>query len=115
MGMENERRLGLGLVPGTVVPLQPASQHERIPHIGWNAVHDERHCPLLAGIPENSDFYFVHSYHFQAKSQATIQATTPSYGGFASIVGRDNIFGTQFHPEKSQGVGFMLLKNFLRL
>ncbi len=115
LGTEMEQCPGLGLVPGEILPLQSKKANERVPHIGWNTVHDQRKCPLLKDIADGSDFYFVHSYYFHTRKAETTQATTPSFGGFASIVGRENVFGTQFHPEKSQAVGFQLLKNFLAM
>jgi imidazole glycerol-phosphate synthase subunit HisH len=114
-GTEMEQTPGLGLVAGDILPLKQRQSNDRVPHIGWNIVHDEGHCSLLAGIAEDSDFYFVHSYHFQTRTAELTLATTPSFGGFAAIVGKDNVFGTQFHPEKSQAAGFQLLKNFLAL
>jgi imidazole glycerol-phosphate synthase subunit HisH len=115
LGTEMEQCPGLGLVEGDILPLKARQSNDRVPHIGWNVVHDEGHCPLLKGIAEDSDFYFVHSYHFQTRKPELTLATTPSFGGFAAIVGRDGVFGTQFHPEKSQAAGFQLLKNFLAL
>ena len=115
MGYEHGETAGLGLIHGEVVSLQSTKPDERVPHIGWNTVQNAADCPLLKGIPENSDFYFVHRYHFKCSDPKSVQATTPSYGGFAAIVGEGNRFGTQFHPEKSQAAGFALFKNFLSL
>jgi imidazole glycerol-phosphate synthase subunit HisH len=115
LGSEMEQTPGLGLISGDILPLKDRHSNDRVPHIGWNVVHDEGDCKLLRGIAEDSDFYFVHSFHFQTRKPELTLATTPSFGGLAAIVGRDNVFGTQFHPEKSQAVGFQLLKNFLAL
>lgn len=112
-GYENETTLGLGLIKGDVRRLEKAAPEERIPHMGWNTVEARGHCPLLDGVPPGSDFYFVHSYYFAA-AEAAILATTPSYGGVPAIVGQGQVFGAQFHPEKSQANGFQLLKNFLK-
>lgn len=111
---ENDTTPGLGLISGDVRRLQAAAPEERIPHMGWNTVTSVGACPLLADVPAGSDFYFVHGYYFAADA-SVVQATTPSYGGFPSIVGQGYVFGAQFHPEKSQANGFQLLKNFLKV
>lgn len=113
-GMEVRLAKGLGFVPGKVVPLK-ASISERIPHVGWNGVVHDGSSPLLRGISSGKDFYFVHSYYFECAQAQDIVATTDYCGGFASIINRGNIWGTQFHPEKSQRTGMQLLKNFLAL
>jgi imidazole glycerol-phosphate synthase subunit HisH len=115
LGHEHEICAGLDLIEGSIVPLKSNHATERIPHIGWNTVEDDGSCPLLKGIPPNSDFYFVHSFCFQARDFSKILGRTPSFGSFASIVGSGQVFGTQFHPEKSQTAGFALLKNFLQM
>lgn len=115
IGHEHESVAGLDLIKGAIVPLRSNHESERIPHIGWNTVEDDGTCPLLKGIPPKSDFYFVHGFCFQPQDFENIQARTPSFGNFASIVGSGQVFGTQFHPEKSQTAGFALLKNFLSL
>ena len=111
-GSEGGETPGLGFIAGHVRRLQPIDPSERIPHVGWNEVHAVRPTPLLRGIPDQTDFYFVHSYHF-AESGHAVCATTPYAGGFASVVATGNVFGTQFHPEKSSRPGFALLRNFL--
>lgn len=115
VGHEHETCSGLGLIDGAVVPLKSCDPTERVPHIGWNTVEDNDTCSLLRGIPPKSDFYFVHSYCFEPKLKKHVLALTPSYGGFAAIIGEGSILGAQFHPEKSQAVGFALLKNFLQM
>jgi imidazole glycerol-phosphate synthase subunit HisH len=112
-GHENETTLGLGLIKGDVRRLEKATPEARIPHMGWNTVQDQGECPLLQDVPPGSDFYFVHGYYFAAVKEAVL-ATTPSYGGVSAIVGQGQVFGAQFHPEKSQTNGFQLLKNFLK-
>jgi glutamine amidotransferase len=104
---------GLGLIEGTVHRLRPASKQERVPHMGWNELNRRGPTTLLDGVPEEKDFYFVHSYHLEPEDNAAVVATTPHGGGFVSLVRRDNVYGTQFHPEKSQRAGFTLLTNFL--
>ena len=106
---------GLGLVPGHVVKLQRTEQQEPIPHIGWNEVHQTRRHVLFDKVDDKKDFYFVHSYHSIPDENEHVLATTPYCGSLVSVVGRDHILGTQFHPEKSLGVGFQLLKNFLAM
>lgn len=106
---------GLGLIPGQVVKLSPSLEAERVPHVGWNDIFVRNHHPVFKGIEDNSNYYFVHSYHFVPKSEKDIGSTTPYCGEFVSAVVHDNIIGTQFHPEKSQKKGFQLLKNFMEM
>jgi glutamine amidotransferase len=113
-GLENGEHRGLGWIPGTVAPLMP-SQGERIPHVGWNNVEYDAPNSLLADITPGEDFYFVHSYHFVPDDPTDAVATTPYCGDFVSVVNRGNVYGTQFHPEKSQGIGLQLLRNFIKL
>ncbi len=104
----------VGLFPGTVKKFQPTEQHLKVPHMGWNAVHfaDEAD-PLWAQIPQDSYFYFVHSY-FCAPSHQDIHAASASHGNtFCAGVRKDNVAAMQFHPEKSGAVGLQLLRNFL--
>jgi len=87
----------------------------KVPHMGWNRVKVVRPAPILAGLPEEAYFYFVHSYYVEP-ADPTITAAVTEYGTwFTSVVWRDNLFATQFHPEKSQGIGLQLLKNFAAL
>tara|TARA_Y100001934_G_C12262743_1_gene730869 strand:+ start:628 stop:1260 length:633 start_codon:yes stop_codon:yes gene_type:complete len=104
---------GLGLVPGQVEALVPEEPDERVPHIGWNELQRHAESPLLRDVPQEKDFYFVHGFHMVCSEASDVVATTPYCGGFVSMVQRGNIFGTQFHPEKSQRAGFALLRNFL--
>jgi len=113
-GFEGKETEGLNLIPGEVHRLQPVNKSDRVPHTGWNEVVPETESVLLAGIAPRKDFYFVHSYHLVCERQYVI-ASTPYAGGFTSIVGNGRVFGTQFHPEKSQRLGFALLKNFLSM
>jgi glutamine amidotransferase len=108
---------GLNLVDGSVVKLEPSSPDERIPHIGWNEVVSQDGAELFEGAPQGSDYYFVHSYHLKVEDQSCVIARTPYCGEFVSAVripGKP-VFGTQFHPEKSQRAGHRLLKNFLAI
>jgi glutamine amidotransferase len=113
-GYENLECAGLGLIPGVVEPLLPKDR-ERIPHIGWNQVKIKRADPIFAGIPDDSDFYFVHGFKFEPLDESNIIATTPYCGNFISTIRSNNIIGTQFHPEKSSVIGFNLLSNFLNM
>lgn len=105
---------GLDLIPGNIEILK-SQNNERIPHVGWNEINIKKSDHLFEGISNQSDFYFVHSYHFKPTSTENIICTTPYCGEFISVVRNGNIIGTQFHPEKSAATGFKLLKNFLNL
>ena len=113
-GTEGGGAQGLGLIPGKVVRLEPGNG-ERIPHVGWNELQVNNDSPLMAGIHKGTDFYFVHSYHFLADEDESIVARTSYCGSFVSVVGSGNVFGVQFHPEKSSKPGFQLIRNFLAL
>lgn len=111
----NSCAIGLGVFGGSVVRFQE-QPGLKIPQIGWNSLKIEQSaCPLFRGIPDGSYVYFVHSFH-PKPTDPSIIATSTDYGGdFASAVWKDNVYATQFHPEKSQGVGLRLLKNFVDL
>ena len=111
-GEELGSHQGLGLLSGKVVKFPPG---RKIPHIGWNQVKQTRASVLFEGIPDESYFYFVHSYYAAPTSESDILGTTDYSVDFASVVGRDNIFAVQFHPEKSQEAGLRLLKNFAEI
>jgi imidazole glycerol-phosphate synthase subunit HisH len=111
-GEENGITEGLGLIAGTVKLLQPPNE-ERVPHVGWNEIEKQKEHLVLDDIENRTDFYFVHSYHFETASQENVIAKTPYCNTFTSIVANNNIIGTQFHPEKSSFAGFKLIKNFL--
>jgi len=114
-GLEGEPIDGLGWIEGDVRRLTPGDSRERVPHVGWNEVIPSRDSRLLRGIPLDADFYFVHSYHLDCGNQADVVARTPYAGSFVSVVERPPVYGVQFHPEKSQKLGFAVLKNFLTL
>ena len=105
---------GLGLIPGRVEHLRRLGCTLRVPHVGWNAVSPANsQGGLFEGIPESTDLYFVHSYAFVAEEPTDVLATT-NYGiPITAAVRRGNVWGTQFHPEKSSRAGFRLLRNFI--
>lgn len=105
---------GLGVIPGEVVRFrdQPGL---KVPHMGWNVVSAVHDCPLFAGIPSNSHFYFVHSYYVVPRDHGVVAAETDYGGSFTSVIQRGRLFATQFHPEKSQSHGLRLLQNFASL
>lgn len=87
----------------------------KVPHIGWNQIEKQQDCPELDGVPDSSFFYFVHSYHV-VPDDAAIVATRTEYGvRFVSAIKKDNVFASQFHPERSGGVGLRVIRNFMRL
>lgn len=111
---------GLDIIKGRVVRFKgPAFDTQRsalvtlkVPHMGWNSVSVSRRAPALADVPDNSHFYFVHSFHVVPEDKSVI-ATTTDYGiQFVSSIWKDNIIATQFHPEKSQDLGLSILKRF---
>jgi imidazole glycerol-phosphate synthase subunit HisH len=104
---------GLGLLPGRVTRFP--TEGPKVPHIGWNQLHVRNSGGLLDGVPEGAYAYFVHSYYVEAHDPAVILATTDYGIEYASVIGRQNIFGIQPHPEKSQAVGLRILKNFVEM
>jgi glutamine amidotransferase len=114
-GSEGGDTAGLGFIEGEIVQLVPREPGERVPHIGWNEVVAERDSPLLSLEEPAHDFYFVHSYHFRPAAEGDVVATTPYCGGFVSVIARNNVYGVQFHPEKSSRAGFALIRGFLSL
>lgn len=112
-GTEFGESAGLGWIGGSVEKVD--SRQFPLPHIGWNNISCKRDSPLLAGLGDDPDFYFVHSYAFRVENEQHMLAAT-SYGEeFCSVVQQENIYGVQFHPEKSQRTGIKLAKNFLSL
>jgi glutamine amidotransferase len=105
---------GLGVLSGTVERF-PSRPGFKVPHMGWNRLARCGDPPVLAGIPNDAHFYFVHSYHVVPADQSVVAATTDYILPFVSAVGRENLFAVQFHPEKSQQSGLRLLQNFASL
>ncbi|MCA1972801.1 MAG: imidazole glycerol phosphate synthase subunit HisH [Caenispirillum sp.] len=114
VGREHRDVAGLGWIPGEVVRIRPADPTLKVPHMGWNELAFEPGHPILAGIAPGDHAYFVHSYHLVPENPAHRLATMEYGGTLTALVGRDNMVGTQFHPEKSQATGLTLLGNFLR-
>jgi glutamine amidotransferase len=113
-GREFETVDGLGWLKGEVVPLAPADTKLKIPHMGWNELEMHRKHPVLDGIANGDHAYFVHSYALTSADPKDLIATVDYGGAVSAVVGRDNIIGVQFHPEKSQATGLKLIANFLR-
>jgi glutamine amidotransferase len=103
---------GLHLIPGKVVKFRPTSTYEKIPHMGWNQAEQVRHGTLLDGVFDRARFYFVHSYHVACDDEWIICKTHHGYD-FPAVVANDNVFGVQFHPEKSHRFGLEVLKRFV--
>jgi glutamine amidotransferase len=116
-GREYETVKGLGWIAGEVVVIEPQDPSLKIPHMGWNTIIARRDHPLLAGIPTGEEgwhAYFVHSFHLHPANPQDLVADTDHGGAITAMVARDNMAGTQFHPEKSQKLGLALIANFLR-
>lgn len=113
-GLEHGVHEGLGWLAGEVGALEPATPDQKIPHMGWNGLNHMRPHPVLEGLEEGTEFYFVHSYAFQKADENEVLGRCDYAGGFPAMLGRANMVGTQFHPEKSQAAGLRLLTNFLR-
>ena len=111
---EDGTHKGLGVLPGKVVRFDVEPSHQlSVPHMGWNQIAWDRPVPMLQGLQQGAYVYFAHSYYV-APEEESVVATTTDYGvRFTSAVWKDNVFATQFHPEKSQAVGLRLLKNFV--
>ena len=113
---EEGSRPGLGWIDGEVKKFIERPEHAvRIPHMGWNNAAPVREHPLLDGLDDESRFYFLHSYYFACRRTDDVLATTEYDGRFTCAVAHENIFGVQFHPEKSHRWGSRLLENFARL
>jgi glutamine amidotransferase len=110
-GSETKMSNGINIISGDVVVLSK-SPAKPIPHVGWNSVEYRRKHPVVSGIKERVDFYFVHSYYFKVTDQSDVVGITEYNCEFCSIVARGSAIGVQFHPEKSQDQGLKLLENF---
>lgn len=114
---EEGNLLGLGWIDGETIRFRfdPKQTHLKIPHMGWNTVTIHREGELFRGLEHEARFYFVHSYHVVCNQQEDVLATTHHGYDFVSAIQRDNIMGTQFHPEKSHRYGMKLYRNFVEL
>ena len=113
-GKEHVTTDGFNWIEGDVVKIQPREENLKIPHMGWNELVDLKPHALLSGIAVRDHAYFVHSFQLKASRPETVLALTDYGGPITAVVGRDNLAGTQFHPEKSQATGLRLIANFLR-
>lgn len=116
-GLEKTVTEGFGWIAGDVKEITPKDPALKIPQIGWNTIELQREHPLFSGIetgPKGLHAYFVHSYHLEARNPGEVLATADYGGPVTAAVARDNLAGTQFHPEKSQALGLALIANFLR-
>ena len=109
---EDGQHTGLGILAGDVVRFE--TDDLKIPHIGWNTLDMTPGVALFEGVPDGASVYFVHSYYVAPSDDATVAARTDYGGAFVSAVATDNVWATQFHPEKSQRVGLRMLENFVR-
>jgi glutamine amidotransferase len=114
VGYEGGRHEGLGVIPGEVRRFELPSEF-KVPHMGWNGLNIVRPAPILKGLANDTHVYFVHSYYVVPQDRSVI-ATETDYGGpFCSMIWKDNVYATQFHPEKSQQDGLAMLRNFAEL
>ena len=115
VGREHGEHRGLGWIDGEVGPLEPSDETLKVPHMGWNdlALNGAPH-PILMDLPGQAHAYFVHSFGLTCRREDEVFATVDYGGPVTAVAGRDNMVGTQFHPEKSQEVGLTLIENFLR-
>ena len=114
IGYESEKTKGFGWIDGVVKKINNLDKTLKLPHMGWNQIEFKKDFLLFSGIENKSHMYFVHSYEFLTKQKDCIVATTNYGNSIIVAVAKDNIFGTQFHPEKSQKNGLKLLENFLK-
>jgi len=113
-GFEGGDYPGLGWLDADVVLLKPSDPALRVPQIGWNSVTYRKESPLFKGLPAEPDFYFVHSYFMRCREESVLEASCDYGGVVTASVRKDNIFASQFHPEKSQDFGLRVLENFLK-
>lgn len=117
VGYEDGQHRGLGIIAGDCVrfTVDQPPRHLKVPHMGWNALRWKRQVPLFKGLPQESYVYFVHSYHVRPKDPGVIACTADYGGDFVAAICKENVMATQFHPEKSQAVGGLMLRNFATL
>ena len=115
IGYEEVETKGLGWISGKVSKIDNQNGKFKLPHIGWNEIDITKDSDILKGIENNSHMYFVHSYEFVPKDKSVISATTDYSSKVVCAAERENIFGTQFHPEKSDKIGLKIIDNFIKL
>ncbi|RPD51021.1 imidazole glycerol phosphate synthase subunit HisH [Paracnuella aquatica] len=108
-------RRGLGWINAKTIRFKLSDARLKVPHMGWNLVHTQNLSPLIDNLPEDPRFYFVHSYHVQCMDPFNVLTTTHYGISFHSVIQQNNIYGAQFHPEKSHKFGMKLLQNFAQL
>ena len=113
MSFEFGEHKGLGWIDGDVLKLRPNDSNLRVPHVGWNDVNYTEDSPLFSDLPKSPDFYFVHSFYLQCDQNQDVEATCDYGQTVTAAIKKNNIFGSQFHPEKSQDFGLKVLENFL--
>ena len=115
IGYEENETKGLGWVPGIVSKIDNQEGKYKLPHIGWNQINIVKKSKILTNIENNSHMYFVHSYEFIPENKDVISATTDYSSNIVCSIEKNNIFGTQFHPEKSDRLGLQIIKNFISI
>jgi glutamine amidotransferase len=115
VGHEGSETKGLGWVPGKVTKINNQNGKFKLPHIGWNEIEIVKESRIFKGIQNKSHMYFVHSYEFIPEDKSVISATTDYSSNIVCSIEKDNLFGTQFHPEKSDKMGLKIIENFLNL
>ena len=115
IGYEETETKGLGWISGVVSKIDNQDGKFKLPHIGWNQINIVKDSQIFKGIENNSHMYFVHSYEFVPKDKSVISATTDYSSNIVCSVEKENIFGTQFHPEKSDKIGLKIIDNFINL
>jgi len=111
---EDGEHTGLGILPGEVRRFEVPREY-KVPHMGWNQVHTRRKSPIFAGIEDQTHFYFVHSYYVVPQDDEIVAGEAAYPDPFCAMIWRDNLYATQFHPEKSQSAGLRVLQNFAEL
>ena len=115
IGYEETETKGLGWIPGKVSKINNNNGKYKLPHIGWNEINIVKESKILKDIKNNSHMYFVHSYEFIPEDKSVISATTDYSSNIVCSIEKENIFGTQFHPEKSDKLGLTIINNFIQL
>ena len=115
VGYEETETKGLGWIPGKVSKIDNKNGRYKLPHIGWNQINIVKDSKIFKDVENNSHMYFVHSYELIPEDKYVISATTDYSSNIVCSVEKENIFGTQFHPEKSDKIGLKIIENFMRL